>query len=198
MRRKHDAGGEDRLRTLLRRGDPAADAAQGVPGPTAASLRARIVAAASERPRHAFAPFAWATATAAGLLLLLAIAVRPEGPAPPSPALRPDGPLVADAHPASPPSGPGIAVEPAPVVPLPPLPSVPPDEMEMRGMGPGPEPTPVTGSPSGTPDAASLAAAAPPVPSTPAAPSTRTPLTVQFTTPAGTRIIWTLDPEFSG
>jgi hypothetical protein len=31
-----------------------------------------------------------------------------------------------------------------------------------------------------------------------AAASKRMPLTVQFTTPAGTRIFWTLDPEFKG
>jgi len=180
MRGKHDAGEEDRLRALLRRGDPAADAAEGLPAHIAARMRARVVAATSDRHRPGFSPFVWATAAAAGIVVIVAIAVRPEAPPPPGPPELPASPpAVADAPPVAP------APLSTPVV-------TPPAEVQRGVSEAGTRSAPVASSPRAAPVVALPAA------STPAVASTRKPLTVQFTTPAGTRIIWTLDPEFKG
>ena len=198
MRGKHEVPVEDRLRTLLRRGDPAAEAPPGIPAPAAARIRARVIAAASDRTRPGFAPFVWATAAAAGLLLLLAVSIRPEGPAPSSAPQRPGRPLVVEVPPPSPRPEPADPVEPAPPAHLPPPPSAHRDE-EGRGVArPSLPSTRLDSSPRMASAAALSLVEAPPGASTPAGLSPRGPLTVQFTTPAGTRIIWTLDPEFKG
>ena len=186
MRGKHDAGEEDRLRALLRRGDPAADAAEGLPAHIAARMRARVVAATSNRHRPGFASFAWATAAAAGILLLLAIVVRPEAPTTWSPSQVPERPRATEAP------APGVLVPPPAGAPPGTPTASPPVEQPMTGRGTDPRPALLSSSPR------VAAAVAPPSLSAPADASTRKALTVQFTTPAGTRIIWTLDPEFKG
>jgi len=180
MRGRHDAGEEDRLRALLRRGDPAAGVAEGLPAHIAARMRARVVAAVSDRHRPGFSPFVWATAAAAGIVVIVAIAVRPEAPPPPGPPEPPASPpAVAYAPPAAP------TPLSTPVV-------TPPAERRREVLEAGAQSAPVASLPRVG------AAVGLPAVSTPAVVSTRKPLTVQFTTPAGTRIIWTLDPEFKG
>ena len=194
MSERREIRDDDRLRTLLRRGDPAGSKPEGLAGPALARMRARVVGAAADRPRLTLGTFAWATGAAAALLLVVAIALRPEGPAPSSSGRFPEEPRAVNA-PASPP--PEAASEPAAASIVPLAAAAPGDAPE--GAGGEPSPKPVTGSRS--PRVASVAW--PPGvgaldASTTALGSARKPLTVQFTTPAGTRIIWTLDPEFKG
>ena len=187
---------EDRLRRLLRRGDPAGES-EGIPAPALARMRARVVGAAEARPRPLLGPFVWATAGAAGLLLLVALALRPGAPSS-SPLPEPRQSVTVPTP--SMPAGPEAAMEPPPpavvasgVSPGPIAPGAPRRDVGHRGRAATiVEPTPLSSSPT-------VAAAAAPALDLPQPPvSARKPLTVQFTTPAGTRIIWKLDPEFEG
>ena len=179
MRDDRDTAPDRELRDWLRRGDPAAED----PGPDPLELgrmRRRILAAAARRPALGLR-LAWGTAGAVALLLVVL-------------------------------AGRGVL--------LPERPGAGPMEPGTEGLGsgaPGPgddASTPVSGLPAapGTPAPAEVVElpAVPrdlPPPSVMAAPAepavaraalreVRRARQIQFTAPGGTRIIWTLDPDF--
>ena len=162
-----------RLRDLLRRGDPAADD-PGMPMEEIARLRRTIVTTGGRRAALR-GPAAWAAVAAALLLLVLAVdrggfpthtPRPPGGPVPGSIPVPPPAP-VATADPGGAPA-PSVAAKPIPAgeARRPARPQ-PPAEPAAPAMAPGGDVT-----------------------------TARNMRQVQFTAPGGTRILWTLDPDF--
>ena len=200
-------GDDDKLASLLRDADPAADPAADeaviAPAELAAMRRALIAAAdapasskrwglGKPRPRAALPMAAAAGAAAVALWLLGPTVLAPVDPSPTAQQAR-----SSDSAPDAITEVPGgRASDPAR------QPSADPSDAVL------PETTvlPPTVSAAGSPPPASAAVApAPPIEAPPGAgdltttetPSTdRKARTLQFTTPRGTRIIWTLDPEY--
>jgi len=195
MSGKPNTGTENRLQALLRRGDPASDAVAELPASTLTRMRARVVSAAASRPRIRMAPFAWAAAAAAGVLLLALVLLRPEAPYRASPPASPGRPSGV----AAPPGGPaeeraGQAEQGSHSTTEPPVARAPKTVRQRTTSGASPSPLGEVPPAAGAP----VPQGAPEVRSVTAVPARSEPLQLQFTTPGGTRIIWTLDPEFNG
>jgi hypothetical protein len=204
--RRHNGSDDDRLRALLRRGDPAGDGRDPAPGEIAA-WRQAILAEARGRPSGRYR-FLWQGALAtAGLVLLVVLVI---------PFLRSSSTV---------PTAPRVADRAEPVIGDPVSPALPgesalpdPGAISPSGSEAGPQaamdsvapalvaegdtdPPVVTAgaSPAGTIETA------PPPDATPvragsaalAAATARPARTIQFTAPGGTRIIWKLDPGFA-
>jgi hypothetical protein len=165
---------KDELRSILRKGDPAA----GDPGLTPEEVQAmrRVVLSAVPEPRRRGWPVP-AMAAAAALILAALIALGLWQPEKPEevvvvrpPAVRPPLPLAGEGR------GEGSVVQPEKT---PPQPSPAAQEREPEKKKPlrrAPEPAPVI-----------IAQAEPPEP-----PQASTQ--IQFSTPGGTRVIWVLNP----
>ena len=169
MRDDRETAPDRELRDLLRRGDPAA----GDPGLDPLELgrmRRRILDAAARRPSVGLR-LAWGTAGAVALLLVVLAGRGFLGPQ--RPGAGPREPGTAGLGSGAP--GPGDdAAAPAEVVELPAVPrDLPPQDM--------------TAAPA-EPEATAVARVA--------LRDERRARQIQFTAPGGTRIIWTLDPDF--
>lgn len=184
---------EDDLRRLLQRGDPAADD-NGMTPDEIAEMRRAILAEADRPSQQGLLPFLSvlmrplpAAATAVAVLILAALWLYPWEPSRPT-FPGSGGPAVADAPPLTPPEPTGgqEATAPAPEEPAPlaPTPAASEPVAEARSAERIPETSIVEPSPQ-----RELVVDTEPV-------ADRQARTVLFTSPLGTRIIWTLDPEF--
>jgi len=169
---------DDELREVLRGWDPARGDV-GLDPAEAARMRRAVVEAGTRRP--AWVPrLAWGSLAAAALVLVALAGrglVRETAPEPP--------PAVATTPGATEPGEEPTTLAAA----------TPPDSPE-----PEPLPIPPASEPAGVTVASSAAAPVVPEPvvtaNLPEAAAARDPRQVQFTAPGGTRIIWTLDPDF--
>jgi hypothetical protein len=164
---------DERLRQRLREGDPATGENGLNPGEIHAIRRA-VLAAAPEPRRRLLPAFALAGAAAAALLIAL-LALRPP--------LRPD--------PVQPLAPPRIAAVPArPPAPVPRAPQISASRTETLSPGEKKQrPTHRRHHLRAAPEETATLAALEPAGNPPAEPGTRQ---IQFSTPGGTRIIWTL------
>ena len=208
-----EATGSDELTYKLRLGDPAADAPQ-IDGLELARMRRTIIAAAEEAQDTRAGSWTWINVSRplAVALATIVIALFAVWLFTPTPGIVPGGPAAGDDVPpgavadAAPPT-----VEPAEAG------SAPPPRTSTQAEPLSPEqtttlPDPAIESPVPAEQISPIEQVAPPQtlepqpiapPDAPTAitvadtsPSDRQARTVQFTAPRGTRIIWTLDPNF--
>jgi len=176
--RKNLPDGE--LRELLNLGDPAGDGNE--PGTKEITAMRRTVLNAIDTSPTARSwlsrPYAAVAATVVVALIALALLLR-AGPW--GAVLQPETGSVTPAEPL-----PATLIESATVVA---------ESPEAQAAEPSADPAPVTESPMAAVDPVPIAAVEEPSDIIPPS-AEREPLTVRFTAPGGTRIIWTLDPDF--
>lgn len=209
MKTRRERLSDEELRDLLRQGDPAADGSEPTPDEFAAMRRTMLNQVDTSPTKSAW--LSWSTMTVAATVTVAVIAlaillqVGPTGIVPePGPEPTVQQPPATDPLAASPrPEEPGEPSSPSETAAEPEQPpagtpagqvaEAAPTEGAQPGAQPGaqqaaPQPGVAAAEPG-----AQLTATAPPQ-ETP--PTDRQARTVQFTAPGGTRIIWTLDPDF--
>lgn len=180
----------EKLREILRQGDPAA----GEPGLSAEELQAMrrtVLNAVPERRRFALIP-ALATGAAVALAVLLAVVLwrgEEQGTRPPEVkvAVRPAPPV----QPAAPPVTPGPPAAPEPQPPAEPEPAQEPVRKRQAAPRVAPPPPPVLPEPEPLTELASVSEPSQPEPAL-EEPRGRH---VEFSTPGGTRVIWVLTED---